>query len=133
MRVRAMPAPVRAVRVMLFLVSAVSGFMALRFTVAAATVVSGAFGEPAVSLFLLAALPFAVLATLSLLTAVRTGHGGNGVRVVAVVVARLVVAGGTVGAAAHHGAWSAGAVMGVVMLIAVTGEDAKDWFGIPRL
>jgi hypothetical protein len=115
---------------MLFLVSAVSGFMALRFTGAAATVVSGAFGEPAVSLFLLAALPFAVLATLSLLTAVRTGHG---VRVVAVVVARLVVAGGTVGAAAHHGAWSAGAVMGVVMLIAVTGEDAKDWFGIPRL
>ncbi|PZH18674.1 hypothetical protein C1I97_03585 [Streptomyces sp. NTH33] len=118
---------------MLFLVGAVSGFMALRFAVAAATVVSGALGELAVAFFLLVALPFTVLATMSLLTAVRMGHGGDGVRVRVVVVAWTVVAGSAVGAVAHHGAWSAGAVMGVVMLIVVTGEDAKDWFGIPRL
>lgn len=127
-----MPAPVRAVRVMLFPVGAVSGFVALRFAVAGATVVSGALGELAMALFFLAALPFAVLAAMAVLTAVRMGHGGNGVRVGVAVVAWLVVAGGTVGAVTHHGAWGAGAVMGVVMLIVVTGEDAKDWFDIPR-
>ncbi|MGW1404403.1 hypothetical protein ACWCRF_38685, partial [Streptomyces sp. NPDC002405] len=107
-----MPTAVRAVRVILFLVVPVSGTVALRFAVAGATVRSGAFGELIMGLLFLKALPFAALAVLSLVVALKTAKGGNGVRVGAVVAGWLMIGTAVVGALTHHRAWSAGAVTG---------------------
>ncbi|MFF4761998.1 hypothetical protein [Streptomyces sp. NPDC001292] len=127
------PTPVRTVRVMLLLVVPISGTVALRFAVAGATVESGAFGEPAMGLLFLAALPLAVLAVMSLVVALKIANGGNGVRAGAIVIGWLVITAGVVGALAHHRAWSAGAVLGAVMLFLATGPDTRDWFDTPRL
>lgn len=128
-----MPTAVRAVRVILFLVAPVSGTVALRFAVAGATVRSGAFGELIMGLLFLEALPFAVLAVLSLVVALKTAKGGNGVRAGADAAGRLMIGTGVVGALAHHRAWSAGAVLGAVLLLLATGPDTRDWFDTPRL
>ncbi|MGW3511490.1 hypothetical protein [Streptomyces sp. NPDC000994] len=127
------PTAVRAVRVILFLVVPVSGTVALRFAVAGATVRSGAFGELVMGLLFLEALPFAVLAVMSLVVALKIANGGNGVRVGAVVAGWLVISAGVVGALAHHRAWSAGALLGAVLLFLATGPDTRDWFDTPRL
>ncbi|MFB6962992.1 hypothetical protein ACFCYB_40035 [Streptomyces sp. NPDC056309] len=127
------PTAVRAVRVVLFLAVPVSGTVALRFAVAGATVRSGAFGEPAMGLLFLEALPFAVPAVMSLVVALKIANGGNGVRAGAVAAGRLVITAGVVGALAHHMAWSAGALLGAVLLFLATGPDTRHWFDTPRL
>ncbi|MFB7733232.1 hypothetical protein ACFC08_02285 [Streptomyces sp. NPDC056112] len=128
-----MPTAVRAVRVILFLVAPVSGTLALRFAVAGATVRSGAFGELIMGLLFLEALPLAVLAVLSLVVALKTAKGGNGVRAGAVVAGWLMTGAAVVGALAHHTAWGAGVVLGAVLLFLATGPDTRDWFDTPRL
>ncbi|KQX65047.1 hypothetical protein ASD48_18305 [Streptomyces sp. Root1310] len=100
----------------------------VRLAAAAAVFESGALGGMIVGLLLLAATACAALAVTSLVVSARFADGGGAVRRGAVGVGWVIAVSGSVATLAHHVAWSAGAVLGSLLVALAGGAATREWF-----
>ncbi|OQD57729.1 hypothetical protein BM536_001175 [Streptomyces phaeoluteigriseus] len=124
-----MPRSVKSVCALLLVIGAGSLLPALWFVAEAGTLGTGAMGELIVGLLLLKVLPFGMLAVGSVVIAAQFGHGGDRVRIGAVVVGSVVAGLCAIGALVHDGSWSFGIGAGFLVIVLLTSQDARDWFG----
>lgn len=109
-----MPGTVKSARALLLVVGAGNIVAALWLMTAAVTLQTGAMGQLIIGLLLLAALPFGSLAAAAIVIAAKFTTGGHRVRIGAVVVGTLVIAGSliitstAISAKLHDGAWGIG-------------------------
>ncbi|MFM9705828.1 hypothetical protein [Streptomyces galilaeus] len=128
-----MPGAARCARAMLVAAGTASVVALVALAMVAATFEPGALGELILAMLLLAAVPLVVLAVASFVLAARFADGGDRVRLGAVVVGWMLVAGSAIAVPAHHGWWGAGVVVGALLTAFSTAERTREWFARPRL
>ncbi|MFE5108052.1 hypothetical protein [Streptomyces sp. NPDC056663] len=133
-----MPGTVKSARALLLVVGAGNIVAALWLMTAAVTLQTGAMGQLIIGLLLLAALPFGSLAAAAIVIAAKFTTGGHRVRIGAVVVGTLVIAGSliitstAISVKLHDGAWGIGVTAGALVVVLSTRQDTRDWFDRPR-
>ncbi|MFF8196530.1 hypothetical protein ACF05L_37995 [Streptomyces bobili] len=128
-----MPGAARCARAMLVVAGMASVVALVLLTMVAATFETGALGELILAVLLLAAIPLVLLAVASFVLAAKFADGGGKVRLGAVVVGWILVAGSTAAVLAHHGWWGAGLAVGALLTAFSSAERTREWFERPCL
>ncbi|MEV5488614.1 hypothetical protein AB0L47_11495 [Streptomyces bobili] len=128
-----MPGAARCARALLVAAGTASVVALVPLAKVAATFEPGALGELILAMLLLAAVPLVALAVASFVLAAKFADGGDRVRLGAVVVGWMLVAGSAAAVPAHHGWWGAGVAVGALLTAFAGAERTREWFARPRL